>query len=32
MRTSGVPPIVSVMLLKIRPWGLRGMFYLFQRL
>src|SRR4051794_36241556 len=24
MRTSGVPPIVSVMSLKIRPWGLRG--------
>src|SRR5687768_11863286 len=25
MRTSGVPPIVSVMSLKMRPWGLRGM-------
>src|SRR5688572_17171384 len=24
-RTSGVPPIVSVMSLKIRPWGLMGM-------
>jgi hypothetical protein len=25
MRTRGVPPMVSVMSLKIRPWGLRGM-------
>jgi hypothetical protein len=25
IRTSGVPPIVSVMSLKTRPWGLRGM-------
>src|SRR5437762_13264678 len=24
IRTSGVPPIVSVMSLKIRPWGFRG--------
>src|SRR3954453_1152623 len=25
IRTSGVPPIVSVMSLKTRPWGFRGM-------
>src|SRR5213075_2706500 len=25
IRTSGVPPMVSVMSLKMRPWGFRGM-------
>src|SRR6185437_3744514 len=25
IRTNGVPPMVSVMSLKIRPWGLSGM-------